>query len=298
MELKQAKGNTWYLADWQLIPLYRVDESRCILLDTGTWEQRERIERTLSKEGLEIAGILGSHTHFDHCSNHRYFQQKYHIPVALPMAEAAVACSMETLKIQFFMSSIREVAASPRAGHMQVRADRIIWPEETRIEFCGVPFEIVPTPGHSVGHTSVRTPDDVLYLADAMMAGPDLEEAKLPYHLVIERALETLRGLNGIPASRYLAAHRGVLEELGDVPARNIAKIEDRAEQILSLMARPVNISELTSLVCRKLELRSTLPDSVGRYERNVRSYLDFLKDTGRVSVLMRDGLFYYQRSD
>ena len=32
MELKQALGNTWYLEDWQRIPLYRTDEHHCICL--------------------------------------------------------------------------------------------------------------------------------------------------------------------------------------------------------------------------------------------------------------------------
>ena len=41
MELKQALGNTWYLDDWQLIPLSKLDALRCILLDSGLYEQRQ-----------------------------------------------------------------------------------------------------------------------------------------------------------------------------------------------------------------------------------------------------------------
>ena len=60
MELKQALGNTWYLEDWQLIPLYRTDEHHCILLDSGLYEQRQDIEDTLSAAGIVPIGILGS----------------------------------------------------------------------------------------------------------------------------------------------------------------------------------------------------------------------------------------------
>ena len=61
MELKQALGNTWYLDDWQLIPLYKLDAHRCILLDSGLYEQRQEIEDTLQSAGLTPVGILGTH---------------------------------------------------------------------------------------------------------------------------------------------------------------------------------------------------------------------------------------------
>ncbi len=35
MKLTQVKGNTWVLEGLEFIPLYRLDDRRCILLDTG-----------------------------------------------------------------------------------------------------------------------------------------------------------------------------------------------------------------------------------------------------------------------
>ena len=43
MELKQIKGSTWVLEGMELIPLYKLDEHRCILLDTGLLIERQRI---------------------------------------------------------------------------------------------------------------------------------------------------------------------------------------------------------------------------------------------------------------
>ena len=47
MELERVKGNTWVLKSWELIPLYQVDDTRCILLDTGTVDQRAELEAAL-----------------------------------------------------------------------------------------------------------------------------------------------------------------------------------------------------------------------------------------------------------
>ena len=52
MELRQVKGNTWVLDSWELIPLYRLDAHRCVLLDTGTWDQRDELEAALDAAGL------------------------------------------------------------------------------------------------------------------------------------------------------------------------------------------------------------------------------------------------------
>ena len=61
MELERVKGNTWVLKSWELIPLYQVDDTRCILLDTGTVDQRAELEAALDQAGLTPVAILGSH---------------------------------------------------------------------------------------------------------------------------------------------------------------------------------------------------------------------------------------------
>lgn len=295
MELKQAKGNTWYLEDWQLIPLYKVDEHRCILLDVGMTDQRQAVEDCLRDAGLTPIGILCSHAHNDHSSNCRYFQQTYHIPVAMPMGEAALCCIEGNLKAYYFMNSLEEFRANDRVNQMQVRADKLIWPEDAVFSFCGVEFGIVHTPGHSPDHICVRTPDDVLYLADAILTGDGLTAAKLPFHLIFQQAIASMRLLETLPASMYLAAHRGVYDMLGTMIEDNIARIQDRAERIAALMDAPIHISELNLRVCRAFGLHSPTKGAVSLYERNVRSYLDYLKDIGRVETLTRDGIFYYQ---
>ena len=295
MELKQALGNTWYLEDWQLIPLYRTDPNHCILLDTGLFSQRRDIEDTLAAAGLTPIGILGSHAHNDHSSNHHYFQQRYHIPVALSLGEAGLCCSLENLKSHFYMNSMGEFIANDRVCHMVVRADRIILPEEEKINFCGVEFQIVHTPGHSVDPIAVITPDGVLYLGDALLTGSELDSARFPYHFCFQQAIETMQKLPSIPARCYLAAHRGVYEALEDLPQRNIQLILSRAEGILKCLDRPLNLSELSLRVCESFHLRSRAKGAVALYVRNVRSYLEYLLDTKRVVSVVKNGIFYYQ---
>ena len=92
MNLIQIKGNTWVLEGVEYIPLYKLDESRCVLLDTGLLQEREELEQALGAAGLTPVGVLCSHAHVDHCANNGYLQEKYGAKVALTFPEAGM-CS-------------------------------------------------------------------------------------------------------------------------------------------------------------------------------------------------------------
>lgn len=55
MKLTQVKGSTWVLEANELIPLYLLDDRRCVLLDSGLAKERDEIEKTLLEAGLEPA---------------------------------------------------------------------------------------------------------------------------------------------------------------------------------------------------------------------------------------------------
>lgn len=298
MELKQARGNTWYLEDWQLIPLYRLDGGRCILLDSGMLSQREEIERVLAAHGLTPAGILGTHIHTDHSPNHRYFQQKYHIPVVLPAGEAGLCVTLLNLKAYLFMLPLGQVTCEEDVREMEVVADRVILPGESRVELCGAAFDILHTPGHSPDHVCVRTPDDVLYLGDAVLTGEELTGAKLPYFFSHREAMASMDRLRGARASCYLAAHRGVYPELGDILSANKAAIRDRAARLLALVDRPMTADQIYAAAADRFALRSSRLFRVSLYERNLRTYVEYLRDTGALRAEARDGLVWYQRAE
>ena len=105
MNLTQIKGNTWVIEANQLIPLYKLGDGRCVLLDTGLFEEREELEETLRGAGLTPAGVLCSHAHVDHCANSGYFQKEYGAKIALTYPEAGMCASLLNLKCYFLTLS-------------------------------------------------------------------------------------------------------------------------------------------------------------------------------------------------
>ena len=103
MELEQVKDNTWVLKSWELIPVYRLDAHKCILLDTGLVEQREELQEALTNYGLEPVGVICSHAHIDHMGNVAYLKEKYGAKLAMSLGEAGHQMSYLGLNVTSYL---------------------------------------------------------------------------------------------------------------------------------------------------------------------------------------------------
>ena len=297
MELTQVKGNTWVIEANQLIPLYRLDDRRCVLLDSGLLQEREELEETLTSAGLTPVGILCSHAHVDHCANNGYLQEKYGVKVALTFPEAGMCSSLLTLKCYFLTLSPGTVA---RESACMVHSPDVSIPmQDGSFNFCGASFQIIHTPGHSSGHICVITPDNVCYAADALLSR-ELLTAKLPYSLSHQMAMESREKLRNLGCDAYIIAHRGVCsgEEIGALIDANQSLVRQRAEEILALVDRPMTASQIDEAACVLYELFTRKPPRSLRFERNVRFFIEYLVDAGRLSEICRNGVTYYTRPE
>ena len=174
--------------------------------------------------------------------------------------------------------------------------DVIIPPVDGPFSFAGAEFTILHTPGHSSGHVCVITPDKVCYTADAMLSH-DLLNAKLPYNLsqsMAEASRETLRGLG---CAAFIMAHRGVCsgEEADGLIDANRELFRRRAEEILSLITGPMTFSEINQAACQRYQLFTQKPRRALRFERNIRFFVEYLLDEGKLEMVCRQGVTCYQ---
>ena len=297
MELTQVKGNTWVIEANQLIPLYRLDGGRCVLLDSGLLQEREELEETLKAAGLTPAGILCSHAHVDHCANNGYFQDKYGAEVALTYSEAGMCASILNLKCYFLTLSPGTVERE--SSCMVHDPDIFLSMADGPMDLWGARFHIIHTPGHSAGHICVVTPDNVCYTADALLSR-ELLTAKLPYSLSHQKALASREKLRDLGCDAYIMAHRGVCsgEEIGALIDANQALVRRRAEEILALVDRPMTASQIDEAACIQYELFTHKPPRSLRFERNVRFFIEYLVDTGQLSQVCQNGTVYYMRPE
>jgi glyoxylase-like metal-dependent hydrolase (beta-lactamase superfamily II) len=296
MNLLQVKGNTWVMEGTQLIPFYKLDDRRIILLDSGLKGEREELEATLRDNGLTPVGILCSHAHVDHCGNNGYFQQTYRIPVALTPSEAGMCSNLLNLKCYFLL--LPPGVVERESACMIHTPDCLIPETDGPFAFAGAEFQVVQTPGHSSGHIAVITPDNVCYTADALLSW-EMMEAKLPYNLCHAMAAESREKLRGLDCDRYIMAHRGTCsrEEIDSLVDRNQALVRRRAEEILSMIDQPMSASQIVQTVCAHYKLLTQKPHRALRFERNIRFFLEALVDAGALELVCSQGSALYQRT-
>ena len=297
MKLTQVKGNTWVLEGDALMPLYKLDDHRCVLLDTGLKEEQEGIEAALAGAGLTPVGILSSHAHTDHCGNNRYFQQERGVKVALTAEEAGLCSSLLALKCYFVLLPLEMV--DEQAAHMVHRPDVYVPPVDGAFEFCGAVFHIIHSPGHSAGHICTVTPDGVCSIADAVL-GHEWKDVKLPYNLNHATAEASREKLRGLEYDTYILAHRDICgrEEFLDLVEHNQQLLHRRAEDILALVTRPMTAGEVNAKVCEAYQLFTKRLRRALWVERNVRFFLEYLVDRGDLVMECRRGMTHYRKPE
>ena len=290
-------GNT-YVLDLPIlhIPYYKLDEERIILLDTGLKnEHRVLLETFLDEEHLQVAGILCTHAHIDHVGNAAYLKEKYQCPVAMPRKDADIVASLLNLKI--FFSGFPMERTKEHFGHMLVKTDLFIEEGDETVTIAGVTFQVHHTPGHSPSHISITTPDQVTYLGDALISEEVMDSAKLPYAHVLTKDLASKIKLYQLRSAYYILAHKGIYPDIKDLITDNLYFYKNRAEEILSCIQEPLTFEEILARVTETMHIHLTSPNKYLAVHRMLRCYMDYLEDTGKLSLLMDNAALKYTRT-
>ena len=135
-------------------------------------------------------------------------------------------------------------------------------------------------------------------MGDALLSR-DRQDAKIPYALYHKAAFESRKKLLSTHCDCYIMAHKGICTG-ADFPALcrdNDALILRRAEEILSLVTKPMSFSEIDRAVCANYRLLTRQPRRALRFERNVRFFVEYLAYEGYLDMECVDGSVYYKAS-
>ena len=85
------------------------------------------------------------------------------------------------------------------------------------------------TPGHSLSHIAIVTPDNVGMIGDALMTENEIVKTKIPYASNFAVDFATKRSLPDMNCDKYIISHRGIREELEYEIEANIKYLKGRA---------------------------------------------------------------------
>lgn len=294
MELKQVKGNTYVIdALAGTLLFYKINAHEGVLVDTGyAREDREPLVRLFEETGVRPVGIIVSHTHYDHAGNAEYLKYRYRCPIMTSLSEAGTASSVMSYRCAYPAMTPREI--DEMLGGECFTADQIIMPGQRVATFCGAPFGVLPLYGHTPGHIGIITADHVAYLADTLMSEEVMAKAKMPTALCREDDLKAKRSLRALQCDAYVLAHRGVYTDISGLIDKNIDLILERAEMVYNCLEGDMSEEEWVRAVYQNMGMRTTDAFKCSVCERNMRSFIDYLADGGRVVIERRQGVCWY----
>lgn len=296
MNFELVKGNTYIIdTGMSYIPFYKINRNEIILIDTG-WAKGERkgLQEILDINDFKVKGILCTHAHIDHVGNNSYFKEKYKSIIAMPAYEAFICSSAINLKLFFYSQTMAEVIE--HTGSMICETDILIMPGEEKVSLCGVEFKIIETPGHSPAHICVITPDDTAYLGDALISYEVMDGAKLPYAFALKEDLLSKNKLYDLKCSKYIVSHKGMYDDITKLITDNIIFYKHRAEVIYNIIDGEMSTEDIFKKVINKFKIKIGNQYRYSVLERMLRSYVQYLHETGALQLNMNDGLLKYSR--
>ena len=136
----------------------REDSDRALIVDPG--EEPEKLLGAIDELGVELDGILLTHTHFDH------------VGAVAPVAKATGAEVWVPELEKPVLADINAFVPWPGFGPYESwDAEHTVAGGE-RLELAGFEIDVLFTPGHSPGHVTYSIPDErVVFSGDVLFQG-------------------------------------------------------------------------------------------------------------------------------
>jgi hydroxyacylglutathione hydrolase len=136
----------------------REGSDRALVVDPG--EEADKLLRAIDALGVNLDGILLTHTHFDH------------IGAVAPVAEATGAEVWVPEAERQVLADINSYVPWPGFGPYQSWEAEHTLKGGERLELADFEIDVLFTPGHSPGHVSFSIPDErALFSGDVLFQG-------------------------------------------------------------------------------------------------------------------------------
>ena len=289
-ELIQVSERNYYIQSPAKIGLVKLNDSDVCLIDSGNDKDAGRkVRQLLDANGWRLTAIYNTHSNADHIGGNQYLQRQTGCKVFAPGIDCAFT-RYPVLEPSFLYGGF----PCKDLRHKFLMAQESDARELTQ-ESVPDGFEIIPLPGHFFDMVGFRTPDNVVYLADCLSSRETLEKYQIGFIYDVAAYLKTLEAVKTMQAAMFIPAHAAACEEISDLAQYNIDKVLEIAEKIVSLCDAPLCFEDVLKQLFDAYDLSMNFEQYV-LVGSTVRSYLAWLKDTGRLTCLFDQNRMLWQK--
>ncbi len=290
-ELISVTDKTSFVQSPAKIGLVRLNGPDVCLIDSGSDKDAGRkVRQLLDANGWHLTAIYNTHSNADHIGGNRYLQAQTGCRVYAPGIECAFT-RYPLLEPSFLYGGFPCKDLRHKFLMAQDSDAEPLTPD-------ALPdgFELIPLPGHFFDMTGFRTPDGVVFLADCLSSRETLDKYQIGFLYDVAAYLETLERVKSMSAIRFVPAHAAAVEDIAPLAQYNIDKVWEIAEQITDSCREPLCFESLLQALFTHYDLTMTFEQYV-LVGSTVRSYLSWLKDTGRLTARFERNMLLWERA-
>ena len=291
-ELNHIKGSSYYIQSPSKMGLVKLNDREVCLIDSGNDKDAGRkVRQLLDANGWRLTAIYNTHSNADHIGGNRYLQGQTKCRIYAPGIEC-----------DFTRHPVLEPAFLYGGFPPKDLRHKFLMAQESDADYLTAAvlpegFELLPLPGHFFDMVGFRTPDDVVYLADCLSSRETLDKYQIGFIYDVAAYLTTLEKVKELQAAAFVPAHAEVTEDIAPLAQYNIDKVHQIADHIVTLCGEPVIFEELLKKLFDDYALTLNFEQYV-LVGSTVRSYLAWLKDTGRLTVSFEDNRLLWRKAE
>ena len=289
-ELIQLSERTYYIKSPTNIGLVKLDDKNVCLIDSGNDKDAGRkVRQILDANGWKLKAIYNTHANADHIGGNRYLQGQTGCKIYAPGIDCAFT-NYPILEPAFLYGGypckdLRHKFLLAQESNAEQLTEEVV-PEG---------FEIIRLPGHFFDMVGFRTPDNVVFLADCLSDREVLKKYQIGFIYDVAAYLKTLENVKTLKAEIFVPSHTDVTADIAELAQYNIDKVNEIAEKILDMCTEPHCFENILQKMFTDFELTMNFEQYV-LAGSTVRSYLAWLKDTGRISAGFENNMMLWKR--
>lgn len=289
-ELMQVSDRCYYIESPAKIGLVRLDEKNVCLIDSGNDKDAGRkVRKLLDAGGWKLVAIYNTHSNADHIGGNKYLQGQTGCRIFAPGIEC-----------DFTRHTVLEPAFLYGGYPSKELRHKFLMAQESQAEPLSeevLPdgFEIIPLPGHFFDMVGFRTPDDVVYLADCLSSKETLDKYRIGFIYDVGAYLDTLEKVKEMKAKIFVPSHAAATDDIRGLAQYNIDKVNEVADRIVELCSEPSSFEVILQRLFAEYGLAMNFEQYV-LIGSTVRSYLSWLKDTGRLTAAFIDCMLLWRQ--
>ena len=290
-ELIQVSERSYYIQSPAKIGLVRLEGQDVCLIDSGNDKDAGRkVRQLLDANGWHLTAIYNTHSNADHIGGNRYLQGQTGCKIYAPGIDCAFT-RHPVLEPSFLYGGYpckdlrHKFLMAQESDAQELTEDSL--PEG---------FSILPLPGHFFDMAGFRTPDNVVYLADCLSSRETLDKYQIGFIYDVAAYLNTLEMVKSLQAKMFVPAHAAASEDITGLAKYNIDKVLEIGDKITGICQEPLCFEAILQKLFAGYGLTMNFEQYV-LVGSTVRSYLAWLKDTGRVNALFENHMLLWQKA-